>query len=71
MMLLCYGGGVKTVENSEFFSLGIEKLHWVLPWQKPDLITQISDRVGAQSVIVVLMLKKEIIRGYEVYTHNV
>jgi cyclase len=71
MMLLCYGGGVKTVEQAQrIFSLGIEKIALSSAViQKPDLITQISDRVGAQSVIVVLMLK-EIIRGYEVYTHN-
>jgi cyclase len=68
---LCYGGGVKTVEQAQrIFSLGIEKIALSSAViQKPDLITQISDRVGAQSVIVVLMLK-EIIRGYEVYTHN-
>jgi cyclase len=72
MMPLCYGGGVKTVEQAQhIFSLGIEKIALsssVL--QSPKLITEISDRVGAQSVIVVLDVKKKLLSGYEVYTHN-
>jgi cyclase len=72
MMPLCYGGGVKTVEQAQrIFSLGIEKIALssaVL--QNPKLITQIADRVGAQSVIVVLDVKKKLLGGYEVFTHN-
>lgn len=72
MMPLCYGGGVKTVEQAQrIFSLGIEKIALssaVL--QNPKLITEISDRVGSQSVIVVLDVKKKLLGGYEVYTHN-
>jgi cyclase len=72
MMPLCYGGGVKTVEQAQrIFSLGIEKIALsssVL--QNPRLITEISDRVGSQSVIVVLDIKKKLLGGYEVYTHN-
>jgi cyclase len=58
------------VEQAQrIFSLGIEKIALSSAViQKPDLITQISDRVGAQSVIVVWMLKEII--SYEVYTHN-
>lgn len=71
-MPLCYGGGVKTVGQAQkIFGLGIEKIALsssVL--QNPKLITQISDRVGAQSVIVVLDVKKKLLGGYEVYTHN-
>lgn len=71
-MPLCYGGGVKTVEQAQkIFGLGIEKIALsssVL--NNPDLITQIADRVGAQSVIVVLDIKKKLFGGYEVYTHN-
>ncbi|MGQ7945272.1 AglZ/HisF2 family acetamidino modification protein [Flavobacterium sp. WC2509] len=72
MMPLCYGGGVKTVEQAQrIFSLGVEKIALsssVL--QYPELITDISERVGSQSVIVVLDVKKKILGGYEVYTHN-
>ena len=71
-MPLCYGGGVKTVEQAQkIFGLGIEKIALssaVL--QTPELITQIAERVGAQSVIVVLDVKKKLFGGYEVYTHN-
>ncbi|MGN5955375.1 AglZ/HisF2 family acetamidino modification protein [Sphingobacterium lactis] len=71
-MPLCYGGGVKTVEQAQrIFGLGIEKIALssaVL--QNPKLITAIADRVGAQSVIVVLDVKKKMFGGYEVYTHN-
>lgn len=71
-MPLCYGGGVKTVEQAQkIFGLGIEKIALsssVL--QNPKLITKIADRVGAQSVIVVLDVKKKLLGGYEVYTHN-
>ncbi|WBV61561.1 AglZ/HisF2 family acetamidino modification protein [Chryseobacterium camelliae] len=71
-MPLCYGGGVKTVEQAQkIFGLGIEKIALssaVL--QNPQLITDIADRVGAQSVIVVLDVKKKLLGGYEVYTHN-
>jgi cyclase len=72
MMPLCYGGGVKSVEQAQrIFSLGVEKIALssaVLT--NPDLITQIADRVGSQSVIVVLDVKKKLLGGYEVYTHN-
>ena len=71
-MPLCYGGGVKTVEQAQkIFSLGVEKIALssaVL--QTPELITRIGERVGAQSVIVVLDVKKKLFGGYEVFTHN-
>jgi cyclase len=72
MMPLCYGGGVKTVEQAQrIFSLGIEKIALssaVL--ENPSLITEISERVGSQSVIVVLDVKKKLFGGYEIFTHN-
>lgn len=71
-MPLCYGGGVKTVEQAQrIFGLGIEKIALSSAViQNPQLITQIAERVGAQSVIVVLDVKKKLFGGYEVYTHN-
>ncbi|KEY18828.1 AglZ/HisF2 family acetamidino modification protein [Kaistella antarctica] len=71
-MPLCYGGGVKTVEQAQkIFGLGIEKIALsTAVLQNPELITEIADRVGAQSVIVVLDVKKKLFGGYEVYTHN-
>lgn len=71
-MPLCYGGGVQTVEQAQkIFSLGIEKIALSSAVIKnPQLVTQIANRVGSQSVIVVLDIKKKLLGGYEVYTHN-
>lgn len=71
-MPLCYGGGVKTVEQAQrIFALGIEKIALSSAViQRPELISEIAERVGSQSVIVVLDVKKKVFGGYEVYTHN-
>jgi len=71
-MPLCYGGGVKTVEQAQrIFSLGIEKIALSSAIiENPQLVTQIAERVGSQSVIVVLDIKKKLLGGYEIYTHN-
>jgi cyclase len=71
-MPLCYGGGVKTVEQAQkIFALGIEKIALSSAIiQNPKLVTEIASRVGSQSVIVVLDVKKKLLGGYEVYTHN-
>jgi imidazole glycerol-phosphate synthase subunit HisF len=71
-MPLCYGGGVKTVEQAQkIFGLGIEKIALSsAAIQNPQLVTKIAERVGSQSVIVVLDIKKKFIGGYDIYTHN-
>lgn len=71
-MPLCYGGGVKTVEQAQrIFGLGIEKIAISsTAVNNPQLVTQIAERVGSQSVIVVLDVKKKLLGGYEIYTHN-
>lgn len=71
-MPLCYGGGVKTVEQAQrIFGLGIEKIALSsVVSQNPDIITQIASKVGSQSVIAVLDIKKKLLGGYEVYIHN-
>ena len=71
-MPLCYGGGIKTVKQAKrIFGLGVEKIALSSSVvDNPNLITQIGDQVGAQSVIVVLDVKKKLFGGYEVFTHN-
>jgi cyclase len=71
-MPLCYGGGVKSVEQAQrIFSLGIEKIALSSAIiENPRLITQIAERVGSQSVIVVLDVKKKLLGGFEIFTHN-
>lgn len=71
-MPLCYGGGVKTIEQAQrIFGLGIEKIAISsAAIQNIDLVTNIAARVGSQSVIVVLDVKKKLFGGYELFTHN-
>ncbi len=71
-MPLCYGGGIKTVEQAQrIFSLGVEKISISsAAIENPNLITEIANRVGAQSTVVVLDVKRKIFGGYEVVTHN-
>lgn len=71
-MPLCYGGGIKTVDQAQrIFALGVEKIaisSAVI--NNPRLITEIANRVGSQSMVVVLDIKKKLFGGYEIYTHN-
>lgn len=71
-MPLCYGGGVKTVQQAQkIFGLGIEKIAVSSAiCQNPNLITDIANKVGSQSVIAVLDVKKKLLGGYEVYINN-
>jgi cyclase len=71
-MPLCYGGGITKVEEAEqIFSLGVEKIALSgVAFRHPELITELSNKVGAQSVVVVLDVKKKFLGGYDVYTHN-
>ena len=71
-MPLCYGGGIKTVEQAQrIFSLGVEKI--ALSSEavyNNKIISRLAKIVGNQSVVVVLDVKKKIFGGYELYTHN-
>ncbi len=72
-MPLCYGGGIKNVEQAQrIFSLGVEKIAISsAAISNPSLITEMAERVGKQSVVVVLDVKKRLLGGkYEIYTHN-
>lgn len=71
-MPLCYGGGIKTVDQAQkIFSLGVEKIAISsAAMENPALVTKIAERVGTQSVVVVIDVKKKLFGGYEVVTHN-
>jgi cyclase len=71
-MPLCYGGGVKTVEQAQrIFSLGVEKIALSSAIIKDlTIVPKIADRVGTQSVIAVLDVKKKVLGGYDIYIHN-
>ncbi len=72
-MPLCYGGGIKTLAQAEkIFGLGVEKIALSsAAIENPPIISQIAERVGNQSVVAVIDVKKKPLTGkYEIYTHN-
>ena len=71
-MPLCYGGGVKTVEQfQKIISLGVEKVAISSEAiNNPEIISKLAEKVGNQSVVVIIDVKKGFLGGYEVFTHN-
>lgn len=72
-MPLCYGGGVKTVEQIErLIALGVEKVAVSsAAVDDPELITRTAERVGSQSVVAVIDIKATgLLRRPEVVTLN-
>src|SRR5690606_29934163 len=71
-MPFCYGGGITKVEEAQqVFSLGVEKIAISSSaMSNPQLIADLSEKVGAQSVVVVLDVKKKMFGGYDVCIHN-
>jgi len=72
-MPLCYGGGIKTVEQAKSVSgSGVEKVAISsAALENPALIGALAAELGSQSVVVVLDAKKAPNgRDYEVWTHN-
>jgi imidazole glycerol-phosphate synthase subunit HisF len=72
-MPLCYGGGIKTMEQAQrIFNLGVEKIALSsLAVENPEEIPKISERVGNQSVVIVLDIKRKLFGDkYELFLHN-
>ncbi|PAJ74465.1 imidazole glycerol phosphate synthase subunit HisF [Pseudoalteromonas sp. NBT06-2] len=71
-MPLCYGGGITTAEQAKkIIKLGVEKVAVSSSALiNLNLLTEMADIIGRQSVVVVLDVKKSIFGSYEVYTHN-
>lgn len=72
-MPFCYGGGVTTVEQArKIISLGAEKVALSsAALDNLDLCVKIGEVVGAQSVVVVIDVKKrKLFGGYDIYTIN-
>jgi imidazole glycerol-phosphate synthase subunit HisF len=72
-MPLCYGGGVKTVEQAvKIIKLGVEKVAVSsLAVQTPSVLSDMARFVGSQSIVAVLDVKENPRSGaYEVWTHN-
>lgn len=72
-MPLCYGGGVQTADQiEEIIGLGVEKVAIsAAAIARPALIEEAAMRVGSQSIVVVLDLRKVgLLRRIEIVTHN-
>ncbi len=72
-MPLCYGGGVKNVDQFEhIISLGVEKVAVSsAAIDNPDIIFEAVSRVGSQSVVGVIDVKKSMFFGkHQVLTLN-
>jgi imidazole glycerol-phosphate synthase subunit HisF len=72
-MPFCYGGGVTTAEEAKrIISLGAEKVALSsAAIYNTDILKQIANAVGTQSVVVVIDIrKKKLFGGYEIVTHN-
>ena len=71
-MPVSYGGGITTLDQvKQVLTNGIEKV--VLnksASEKPELITQISNAFGAQSVVVSIDVKKNLWGKHKVFTDN-
>ena len=72
-MPLCYGGGIKSIAQAEkIISLGVEKVAISSSAvYNPDLLSKISKKLGNQSMVLVLDVKKKLFRNkYSIYINN-
>lgn len=71
-MPLSYGGGIKDFETaSRIFKLGFEKivLNSVV-FEKPELVTELAEHFGTQSIIISIDFKKDIFGRINTYSHG-
>lgn len=72
-MPICYGGGIKNSSQAkEIIEMGIEKIALSsIFFENPEIINETASIIGAQSVLIVLDVKKKSFSSdYNVYTHN-
>lgn len=72
-MPLCYGGGVSTAkQTTHLIKLGFEKVSVSsAAVKRPQLVREMADAVGRQSVVVTLDVRKAgLLRHYSVFTRN-
>lgn len=71
-MPMAYGGGITCFEHAKtLFTLGIEKVVLnSIVFEKPDLIKQIADFSGIQSIVVSIDAKKDVWGRWRVFSHG-
>tara|TARA_A100001388_G_scaffold159362_1_gene118868 strand:- start:25286 stop:26068 length:783 start_codon:yes stop_codon:yes gene_type:complete len=71
-MPLCYGGGIKSVEQAQkIIKLGAEKVAISsIVFDRPEIINEMAEVIGRQSIVVVIDIKKNLFGEYKIYTHN-
>lgn len=69
-MPLCYGGGISNADSAmRLFSLGVEKVSiQTAVIDNLNLIKEIAERVGSQSVVVSIDIKKDFLGRYKLYS---
>ena len=69
-MPLCYGGGISTVEQAKhLFALGVEKVCLqTCALADFQLVRDIAERYGSQSVVVSVDIKKNLFGSYRLYS---
>tara|TARA_B100000989_G_scaffold298655_1_gene288957 strand:- start:1732 stop:2487 length:756 start_codon:yes stop_codon:yes gene_type:complete len=70
-MPLCYGGGIKNLDHAKkIFNFGVEKIALSsVIFENLDIVSKISNFSGANSIVVVLDLKKTG-DGYSIFINN-
>jgi cyclase len=70
-MPVCYGGGVRTVEQmKKIFSLGIEKISLdVAALDDLSIVRKAAEFFGNQSIVVTIDIKKSLLGKYQIYNH--
>lgn len=69
---LGYGGGIQSLDDAQkVFACGVEKvvLNTVV-YDKPDIITEIANIYGSQSVVVSIDVKKTMLHGERAYIRS-
>lgn len=71
-MPLCYGGGINSLQIADkLFEIGVEKvsIHNII-FENFDIITQITQKYGSQSLVVSVDIKKDIFGRYKIYNSS-
>lgn len=71
-MPLCYGGGIRSMDEARrLFALGVEKISLnTAAVETPQLVKEIADTFGSQSVAVSIDVKRTRFRGTSVVIRN-